>query len=164
MGLWATWSSKGCPCPWQRGWARWSLKVSPNPKHFMILWFQISCFLRSGLLTCWRCSLWLYGPEKWVLNVWLLIAPQITPRVLEILRRIKTENKKLFLLKSSKVLVNCPKKRENIANAINVFLICCDVARALASQSLSEHLNLQFLLKTDHCHGIINQISPRHQA
>ena len=38
--LWATWSSGRCPCPWQEGWTRWSLKVPSNPKQSMILWWK----------------------------------------------------------------------------------------------------------------------------
>jgi len=37
MGLWATWSSGRCPCPWQRGWNRLISKVCSNPNCSMIL-------------------------------------------------------------------------------------------------------------------------------
>jgi len=39
MGLWATWCSERCPCSWQGGWSKWSLKVPSNPNHCMISWF-----------------------------------------------------------------------------------------------------------------------------
>ena len=39
MGLWATWSSGRCPCPWQGAWNEMIFKVSSNPNHSMILWF-----------------------------------------------------------------------------------------------------------------------------
>jgi len=29
--------SKRCPCPWQGGWTRQSLKVPSNPNHSMVL-------------------------------------------------------------------------------------------------------------------------------
>lgn len=49
-----------------------------------------------------------------------MVAPHVTPAVLKIFRRIKIKYKKLFLLESSKVLVNCQRKKEYVANAINV--------------------------------------------
>lgn len=48
------------------------------------------------------------------------VAPHVTPSVFKILRRIKIEYKKLFLLESFKVLMNCQRKKEYVANAINV--------------------------------------------
>ena len=39
MGLWATWSSGRCPCPWQGGWSEMIFKVPSNPAHSVILWF-----------------------------------------------------------------------------------------------------------------------------
>jgi len=38
MGLWSTWSSWRCPCSWQGGGARWSLKVPSCTNYALILW------------------------------------------------------------------------------------------------------------------------------
>ena len=52
MGLWATWSSGRCPCPWQDGVELKSLSVPPRPNHSTTLylcrtmsWYLPSCFL-----------------------------------------------------------------------------------------------------------------------
>lgn len=34
MGLWAAWSSGICPCPWQGGLSRWSLRSFPYKPNF----------------------------------------------------------------------------------------------------------------------------------
>jgi len=34
MGLWATWSTGRCPCPWQGGWNKMIFKNSFQPKPF----------------------------------------------------------------------------------------------------------------------------------
>ena len=66
-GLWATWSSWRCPCSLQGGWARWPLNLPSNPRHSMILWFQIkrwedmvwiSYQASSGLSTVWDMAQW----------------------------------------------------------------------------------------------------------
>jgi len=38
MGLWATWSSGRCPCPWQGHWNWMICEVPSNPNHSMIPW------------------------------------------------------------------------------------------------------------------------------
>ena len=38
MGLWTTWSSGRCPCPWQGGWNMLIFKVPFNPNHSMLLY------------------------------------------------------------------------------------------------------------------------------
>jgi len=48
MGLWATWSSGRCPCPWQGGWNYMIYKVSSNQT---ILWFYESLKHNSGKIT-----------------------------------------------------------------------------------------------------------------
>lgn len=49
MGLWGTSSSERSPWPWKRSWTRWSLKVTFNPNHSMILW-SLTCFIFTSLL------------------------------------------------------------------------------------------------------------------
>lgn len=39
LGFWITWLSERCPCPWQWGWTRWSLKTPSNLNHSLIPWF-----------------------------------------------------------------------------------------------------------------------------
>lgn len=36
MNLWATWSTRRCPCPQQGSWTKWLLSVLSNPNH---MWF-----------------------------------------------------------------------------------------------------------------------------
>ena len=50
MGLWVTWSSGRCPCPWQGGWNEMIFKAPSNSNHSMILrcheshhWVRGSC-------------------------------------------------------------------------------------------------------------------------
>lgn len=50
MGLWATWSSWRCPCPWQAGWNHMMLKVPPNSSHSMNLWLKTIKTLRTSNL------------------------------------------------------------------------------------------------------------------
>ena len=38
MGLWATWSSCGCPCSLQGSWTRWPLRAPSNSMDSLILW------------------------------------------------------------------------------------------------------------------------------
>ena len=49
MGLWATWSSGRCPCPWQGLGTRWSLKSLPTQP---ILWFYDFSFYSAY----WNCK------------------------------------------------------------------------------------------------------------
>ena len=44
-GLWATWSTGNCPCPWQGGWNLMIYKVPSNPNHSMILRFSAAAIL-----------------------------------------------------------------------------------------------------------------------
>lgn len=40
-GLWATWSSGNCPCPWQGPWSKMIFKVICNSNHSRILSFYL---------------------------------------------------------------------------------------------------------------------------
>ena len=61
MGLWASWSSRKCPCSLQGSWTRWLLRVPSSSNCSMILWkyFSISLgtwLLESPTVVAWHLS------------------------------------------------------------------------------------------------------------
>lgn len=64
MGLWATWFSGQCPCPWQRYWNQMILNVPSNPKGSMILMY-LKIFQLSQKWDWWCCqSLYIVKKKK----------------------------------------------------------------------------------------------------
>jgi len=59
-GLWASWPSGRCPCPWQGAWIRWPLEVPSNPNHSMIL--KTAAFYRGPWVLPWYT--W-WQPSPW---------------------------------------------------------------------------------------------------
>lgn len=51
-GLWAAWSAERCPCPWQKGWMFWSLKILSSTNPSVIQAQVILYFFKIFILFC----------------------------------------------------------------------------------------------------------------
>jgi len=74
MGLWATWSSGGCPCSWQGGWNQMIFKVPSNPYHSMILKKAgIPASVLQGMFLLLKGLLLLLLVWGWIFWVWFFL-------------------------------------------------------------------------------------------